>query len=168
MIARALLLMVAATGVANAQSAPVAGGVPDKVDQLIVYDDADCPEDTDDTLASCIVVTGESPYRIPSELRVGPPGRRDETAAKQALILLKPVSGQGSGSASGAGSMYGSSGNAYADWKADRREGQDAYYAGLIAQARAKRLGLIDEEAEVEQAVTIDATAPDAAVVEPD
>lgn len=152
MIARALLLMLAGTGVASAQETEATGEVPERVDQLIVYDDADCPKDTSDTLASCIVVTGESPYRVPATLRPGPPTRRDETAAEQALILLRPVSGQGSCSASGAGAVYGCSGLAYTDWKTARAKGTGAYYAGLIAQARAKRLGLIDAEAQDEQA----------------
>lgn len=152
MIAHAVVLVLAAT-VAPAQSGTVMREVPDKVDQLIVYDDADCPRDTDDTIASCIVVTGESPYRIPATLRAGPPTREDKSAAKQALILLRPVSGQGSCSTSGAGAAYGCASLAYTDWKTERAEGTGAYYAGLIAQARAKRLGLVDAEAADQQAV---------------
>ena len=127
--------------------------VPDKVDQLIVYDRSDCPPDTPDTITSCIVITGESPYRIPSALRAKPDEREDESPAHRAVQLLRPVSGYGSCSAQGGGSPYGCAGLAYTDWKRDRGKGEAAYYAGLIAAERAKRLGLIEAEAEEQQAV---------------
>lgn len=159
MIGYAVALVLAVVP-ASSEGGSATETVPDKVDQLIVYDDADCPRDTDDTIASCIVVTGESPYRVPATLRAGPPTRRDVTAAQQALILLRPTSGQGSCSTSGAGSVYGCAGLDYTDWKTARAEGTGAYYAGLIAQARARRLGLVDEEAADQQAAE-DAGAPD-------
>ncbi len=159
MIEHAVALVLAAMP-ASAQGGRTTEAVPDKVDQLIVYDDADCPRDTDDTIASCIVVTGESPYRILATLRADPSRRADVTAAQQALILLRPMSGQGSCSTSGAGSVYGCAGLAYTDWKAARAEGTGAYYAGLIAQARAKRLGLEEADAADQQAAE-DARAPD-------
>lgn len=125
--------------------------VPDRVDQLIVYDQGDCPASTDDTIVSCVVITGESPYRVPAELRPGSPARKEESPALKAADLLRPVSGVGSCSAAGAGSVYGCSGLAYTEWKAARDTGESAYYADLIAKARAERLGLIDADAAAEQ-----------------
>lgn len=147
---RVLLLIAALPGVAWAQDSTPTRSVPDRVDQLIVYDDADCPRDTDDTIASCIVVTGESPYRNPATLRPSA-GRAEVTALERSRILLQPVSGVGSCSASGAGSIYGCAGQAYGDWKAERAERDEVRYGDLIAQARARRLALIDAEATDEQ-----------------
>ena len=152
-----LPLLIGAAG--PAPSPALAQDVPDKVDQLIVYDRNDCPPDTPDTITSCIVITGESPYRIPSALRAKPDERESESPAHLATQLLRPVSGYGSCSAQGGGSPYGCAGLAYTDWKRDRSKGEAAYYAGLIAAERAKRLGLIDAEAEAEQGVVEEGAA---------
>ena len=114
--------------------------VPDRVDQVLVYDQGDCPASTDDTIVSCVVITGESPYRVPSALRPGPPTRRDESPALAAVELLRPTFGQGSCSAAGPGAMYGCSGLAYSEWKKAKGGGEGAYYSDLIAKARAQRL----------------------------
>lgn len=142
-------------------AAPVlAQEVPDRIDQVLVYDQGDCPAETDDTIVSCVVITGESPYRVPAELRSGPPTREEESPALRAVELLRPVSGVGSCSAAGAGSVYGCSGLAYTDWKKAQGTGESAYYAELLAKARAERLELIDAEAVEEQAI-VGALAPE-------
>lgn len=142
-------------------SASVGGqAVPERVDQLIVYDRSDCPPDTPDTITSCIVITGESPYRVPSALRAKPDAREDESPAHLAVQLLRPVAGYGSCSAQGGGSPYGCAGLAYTDWKRQQGTGEAAYYADLIAAERAKRLGFIDVEAEAQQAVVEETEAP--------
>lgn len=130
-----------------------AQSVPDKVDQVVVYDRSDCPPDLPDTITSCIVITGESPYRIPSALRAKADDREDESPAHLAVQLLRPVAGYGSCSAQGGGSPYGCAGLAYTDWRRQQGTGEAAYYADLIAAERAKRLGLIDAEAEDQQVV---------------
>lgn len=122
----------------------------EKVNQVTVYDEKDCPQEQADTITSCIVVTGESPYRVPSSLRPTPPA---VAAAVEARRTITPVSGFGSCSASGVASYATCSAQEYEAWKKQQGTGVGSTYAELIDRERRARLGLIDTEAADQQAI---------------
>lgn len=130
----------------------------EKVNQVTVYDEADCPEEQPGTITSCIVITGESPFRIPSALRTVPDTAPNRSAAVQARKLIEPVSGFASCSAAGVASYATCSGKEYEAWKAAQGKGSGSAYAELIEKERRTRLGLIDTEAADQQAI-VDAEA---------
>ena len=143
--AAALPLLLAVPAVAQQ------GG--EKVNQVTVYDEADCPAEQEGTITSCVVITGESPFRIPSALRTVPDTAPNRSAAVQARKLIEPVNGFGSCSASGSNAMATCSAKEYEAWKAAQGRGVGSAYAELIDQERRKRLGVIDEEAADQQAI---------------
>ena len=148
-------LLLPATLFAGATAAH-AQTAPDKVNQVTVYDEKDCPPDTPDTITSCIVITGESPYRIPNALRTAPQTPPNTSPAVKAKETVTPVSGFGSCSAQGVASYATCSAQEYEAWKKQQGTGTGSIYAELIEKERRKRLGLIDNEA-VEQQAIVDA-----------
>lgn len=136
----------------------------EKINQVTVYDEADCPAEQTGTITSCVVITGESPFRIPSALRTVPDTAPNRSAAVQARKLIQPVGGFGSCSAAGSNAMATCSAKEYEAWKAAQGQGTGSAYAELIDQERRKRLGVIDEEAADQQAI-VDAEARTPGVV---
>lgn len=125
----------------------------EKVNQVTVYDEADCPDEQPGTITSCVVITGESPFRIPSALRTVPDTAPNRSAAVQARRLIEPVEGFGSCSAAGVDGYASCSGKEYEAWKAAQGKGSGSAYAELIERERRARLGLIDNEAADQQAI---------------
>ena len=125
----------------------------EKVNQVTVYDEADCPAEQAGTITSCVVITGESPFRIPNALRTVPDTAPNRSAAVQARKLIEPVGGFASCSAAGSNAMATCSGKEYEAWKKAQGQGVGSAYAELIDKERRKRLGVIDEEAADQQAI---------------
>ena len=125
----------------------------EKVNQVTVYDEADCPAEQAGTITSCVVITGESPFRIPGALRTVPDTAPNRSAAVQARKLIEPVGGFASCSAAGSNAMATCSGKEYEAWKKAQGQGVGSAYAELIDKERRKRLGVIDEEAADQQAI---------------
>ncbi len=158
-LAPAVPLALAAAPALAQDAAPV-----DKVNQVTVYDQADCPAEQPGTITSCIVITGESPYRIPNALRTVPDTPPNRSPAVNARKTITPVSGFGSCSASGVASQATCSGQEYEDWKKRQGQGRATVYADLIEKERRERLGLIDQEAADQQAIAdADTAAADGA-----
>lgn len=131
---------------AIAQDQP-ASSTTEKVNQVIVYDQRDCPEETSDMITSCIVVTGESPYRIPRNLRGDPNNPQNISATRTAEQDMKRVRpGFGSCDATGTG-VSNCSLQAYDQYRAEREQRDSVRYGRLIEIERQRRLGLIDDEA---------------------
>lgn len=147
------LLLMGTAAIAQAQ-----GG--ERVNQVTVYDAKDCPEERADTITSCIVVQGESRFRIPSALRTEPQSPVNTSASVKAIQTITPVSGFGSCSASGIASNATCAGKEYEAWKKAQGTGSGAVYSGLIEKERRERLGQIDSEAADQQAI-VDAEATD-------
>ena len=125
----------------------------EKVNQVTVYDRADCPEEQPGTITSCIVITGESPYRVPNALRTAPDTPPNRSPAVNARKTITPVSGFGSCSASGVASQATCAGQEYEAWKRRQGRGQATVYSDLIEKERRERLGVIDQEAADQQAI---------------
>ncbi len=138
----------------------------ERVNQVTVYDQADCPEDEPGTITSCVVITGESPYRVPSALRTVPDTPPNRSPAVNARKTITPVSGFGSCSASGVASQATCTGQEYEDWKRRQGKGRATVYADLIEKERRERLGLIDQEA-VDQQAIVDADSGDSITILP-
>lgn len=150
-------------GLAAPLVAQVAGS--EKVNQVTVYDEADCPPEQPGTVTSCVVITGESPYRIPSALRSVPDTAPNRSPAVQARKLIQPVAGFGSCSASGVAGVAGCSAAEYEAWKAAQGQGVGSAYAELIDKERSERLGRIDDEAVDQQAIVDSEKRPRSGVV---
>ncbi len=147
------VLFMGAPALAQAQ-----GG--ERVNQVTVYDAKDCPEERADTITSCIVVQGESRFRIPSALRTVPQTPVNTSNAVKAIQTITPVSGFGSCTASGLAGNATCTGKEYEAWKKAQGTGSGAVYSGLIEKERRERLGVIDQEA-VDQQALVDAEAAD-------
>lgn len=161
-----LIGAIAAISPAAAQDQVSTG--TERVQQVIVYDKADCPAESADTITSCIVVTGESPYRIPKNLRSDPNARQNISQTRTAEgDLRRAQGGFGSCDATLAGSSNCSL-QQYDQYRAERQQRETKRYGRLIEIERQRRLGLIDDEAaEQEKKEIMEEESRDAASAAP-
>jgi hypothetical protein len=148
----AFMLFAAAPGFAqDTQSVP-----DEKVNQVIVYGNDQCPESKDDDVITvCARLAEKERYRIPKSLRDDPNNIRNESFTNK-VIAYEHISASGTMSCSptGAGGFTGCGlgeiDRAYAEKKSD----PGLNFGRLIAAERKKRLAGIDaESAEVEERV---------------
>jgi hypothetical protein len=148
----AFMLFAAAPGFAqDTQSVP-----DEKVNQVIVYGNDQCPESKDDDVITvCARLAEKERYRIPKSLRDDPNNIRNESFTNK-VIAYEHISASGTMSCSptGAGGFTGCGlgeiDRAYAEKKSD----PGLNFGRLIAAERKKRLAGIDAEAaEVEERV---------------
>jgi hypothetical protein len=146
------MLFAAAPGFAqDSQSVP-----DEKVNQVIVYGNDQCPESKDDDVITvCARLAEKERYRIPKSLRDDPNNIRNESFTNK-VIAYEHISASGTMSCSptGAGGFTGCGlgeiDRAYAEKKSD----PGLNFGRLIAAERKKRLAGIDAEAaEVEERV---------------
>jgi hypothetical protein len=146
-----IMLLVAAPGFAqDAQSIP-----DEKVNQIIVYGNDECPQSKGDEITVCARLAEKERYRIPKSLRDDPNNIRNESFTNK-VIAYEHISASGTMSCSptGAGGFTGCGlseiNKAYAEKKSD----PGLQFGRLIAAERRKRLAGIDAEAaEVEERV---------------
>jgi hypothetical protein len=131
--------------------------VPDeKINQVIVYGNDECPESKgDEVITVCARLAEKERYRIPKSLRDDPNNIRNESFTNK-VIAYEHISASGTMSCSptGAGGFTGCGlgeiDKAYAEKKSD----PGLNFGRLIAAERKKRLAGIDaESAEVEERV---------------
>ncbi len=148
----AFILFVAAPAYAqDTQSVP-----DEKVNQVIVYGNDQCPASNDDEVITvCARLAEKERYRIPKSLRDDPNNIRNESFTNK-VIAYEHISASGTMSCSptGAGGFTGCGlgeiERAYAEKKSD----PGISFGRLIAAERKKRLAGIDaESAEVEERV---------------
>ena len=128
----------------------------EKINQVIVYGNDQCPEDKNsEVITVCARLAEKERYRIPKSLRDDPTDIRKESFTNK-VIAYEHVSASGTMSCSptGAGGFTGCGlgeiNNAYAEKKSD----PGINFGRLIAAERKKRLAGIDAEAaEVEERV---------------
>lgn len=133
-----------------------AAGAPDeKINQLIVYGNDECPESKGEEIVVCARMAEKERYRIPTTLRDDPNDRSKEAWTNR-VIAYESVGASGtmSCSPSGAGGFTGCGlgeiNTAYAEKKSD----PGINFGRLIAAERKKRLAGIDAESnEVEERV---------------
>jgi len=125
----------------------------DKVNQLIVYGDDECPQSTDNQITVCARKPESERYRIPEPLRESNSSPQND-AWNNKVIAYEAVGKTGTLSCSpvGGGGFTGCFGKfidaAYAEKDAD----PSIRFGELIAAERARRLATIDADAAVAQA----------------
>ncbi len=150
-----LLTLSAATAMAFALS-----GVPaaaqdqggDKVNQVIIFGEDECPQSDGDTITVCARLDESERYRIPPRLRQsGSPENQSWTRRAESLEAVGDF-GPLSCTPVGAGGDLGCTMEMIEKAYAERAQGSDVRMAELIAAARDERLAEIDGEAAATQA----------------
>lgn len=150
-----LLTLSAATAIAFALT-----GVPaaaqdqggDKVNQVIIFGEDECPQSDGDTITVCARLDESERYRIPPRLRQsGSPENQSWTRRAESLEAVGDF-GPLSCTPVGAGGDLGCTMEMIEKAYAERAQGSDVRMAELIAAARDERLAEIDGEAAATQA----------------
>jgi len=137
------------------ESAGEKQGADEKINQLFVYGDDDCPESTGDEIVVCARLDEAERYRIPETLRNTDIDPARESWTKRVLAYeYVGADGTQSCSASGAGGFTGCGLNAIDQAFEEKKLDPGLVFGRLIAAKRAERLAGIDAEAaEVEERV---------------
>lgn len=133
---------------AFAQDAPAAQPGDEKINQLIVYGDDECPVSTDDVINVCARLDESQRYRIPPSLRSDPNDPRNQATSERIKAYeYVGASGTMSCSPSGAGGFTGCGLKEIDKAYAEKAQDPGITFGRLIAAERAKRLAGIDAEA---------------------
>lgn len=153
-------IILAAAGLALsvpglAQDAPVTQTGDEKINQLIIYGDDECPQSTGDEIVVCARMDESARYRIPSSLRGDPNDPRNQATSERIKAYeYVGASGTMSCSPSGAGGFTGCGLKEIDRAYAEKAQDPGLVFGRLIAAERAKRMAGIDAEAaEVEARV---------------
>lgn len=123
----------------------------DRINQVIIYGDDECPVSEGNTITVCARKPESERYRIPPRLRQsGSPQREAWTERAQSLETVGRF-GPMSCTPVGAGGELGCTADMIAAAYAERAAGSDVRFSQLIEEARAERMSGIDEEAAEEQ-----------------
>ena len=144
--ATAAIAMGAAATPAAAQDQ---GG--DRVNQVIIFGDDECPESSGDTITVCARLDESERYRIPPNLRTSTSPENESWT--QRALALEAVGDFGPLSCTpvGAGGDLGCTMEMIEAAYAERANSSDVRFAELIAEERAERLATIDEDAALYQ-----------------
>ena len=149
-----LLALTAASAIAmGLGSAPAAaqdnGG--DRVNQVIIFGEDECPQSTGDTITVCARLDESERYRIPPNLRTSN-SPENESWTNRALAL-EAVGDFGPLSCTpvGAGGDLGCTIQMIEAAYEERASSSDVRFAELIAEERAERLSTIDADAAATQ-----------------
>ncbi len=148
-----LIIPAAVLSISLLPSAPVLaqdGG--EKVNQLIIYGDDQCPQSSETEITVCARKEEAERYRIPEPLRESQSPENQawnsrvlayETVGKTGTLSCSPV---------GAGGSLGCTNKLINNAFAEKRGASDVRFAQLIAEERARRLSTIDSDAAETQA----------------
>lgn len=150
-----LLALSAATALAASLAATPAAAqddAGDKVNQVIIFGDDECPESSGETITVCARLDESERYRIPPRLRESDsPSNESWTRRAQSLETVGAF-GPLSCTPVGAGGDLGCTVDMIQRAYAERAQGSDVRFGEMIAAARAERLEGIDEDAAAYQA----------------
>jgi hypothetical protein len=140
----------------QAQEAPASQPGDEKINQLIIYGDDQCPESKGDEIVVCARMDEADRYRIPSSLRADPNDPRNQATSERIKSYeYVAASGTMSCSPSGAGGFTGCGLKEIDRAYAEKAQDPGITFGRLIAAERSKRMAGIDAEAaEVEARVT--------------
>lgn len=142
--ATALLLALPAI----AQDVPAAQAGDEKINQLIVYGDDECPVSKGDEIVVCARMDEADRFRIPSNLRGDPNDPRNQATSERIKAYeYVGASGTMSCSPSGAGGFTGCGLKEIDRAYAEKAQDPGITFGRLIAAERAKRMAGIDAEA---------------------
>jgi hypothetical protein len=141
---------------AIAQDASASQPNDEKINQLIIYGDDECPQSKGDEIVVCARMDEAARYRIPSSLRNDPNDPRNQATSERIKAYeYVGASGTMSCSPSGAGGFTGCGLKEIDRAYAEKAQDPGITFGRLIAAERAKRMAGIDAEAaEVETRVT--------------
>lgn len=140
----ALVLSVPAV----AQDAPTNQPGDEKINQLIIYGDDECPQSTGDEIVVCARMDESARYRIPSSLRGDPNDPRNQATSERIKAYeYVGASGTMSCSPSGAGGFTGCGLREIDRAYAEKAQDPGLVFGRLIAAEREKRMAGIDAEA---------------------
>ncbi|RPF71353.1 hypothetical protein [Aurantiacibacter spongiae] len=150
-----LTAATALTGLAGlAAAAPAAAQDQpgDRINQVIIYGDDECPQSTDDTITVCARMDESERYRIPERLRQSDSPQNEAWAARARSLETIGEFGPLSCTPVGAGGDLGCTVEMIEAAYQERAQGSDVRFSQLIAEARNERLAEIDAEAAATQA----------------
>ncbi|KTE00282.1 MULTISPECIES: hypothetical protein [unclassified Sphingopyxis] len=154
----ALILAGSAALPAAAQQTVVEG---EKVNQVVVYGDDQCPKGAADEILVCAKLPETERYRVPEMLRGNPLDVRNEAWANK-VVAVERIGRFGTDSCSptGLGGFTGCTQALVAGAKAERQAANKTDWQAMIADERAKRIAGIDAASdEVEAAVVAEERA---------
>jgi len=123
----------------------------DRVNQVIIYGEDECPQSTPDTITVCARMDESERYRIPQRLREsGDPANQAWTEKVKAFETVGAF-GPMSCTPVGAGGELGCTARFIEAAYAERAQGSEVRFGQLISEARGERLSEIDEEAAATQ-----------------
>lgn len=142
----AALAAIAVAAPAAAQEQP-----GDRVNQVIIYGDDECPSSTGDTITVCARLDESERYRIPERLRQS--GSPENESWNNRFQSLEAVGDFGPLSCTpvGAGGDLGCTVEMIERAYEMRENGTEVRMAELVAEARAERLETIDVDARMTQ-----------------
>lgn len=150
-IAIAAAAAALATGLSAAPAAAQSEG-GDRINQVIIYGDDECPVSEGDTITVCARLDESERYRIPQNLRFSnSPQNESWTQRAQSLEAVGDF-GPLSCTPVGAGGELGCTLEMIEAAYDERANSSSVRFAELIAQERAERLSTIDAEASATQA----------------
>lgn len=149
-LSKILLAATALAFSAPAMAQEVTANQPgdEKINQLIVYGDDECPQSTGDEIVVCARMDEADRYRIPSNLRGDPNDPRNQAVSERIKAYeYVGASGTMSCSPSGAGGFTGCGLKEIDRAYAEKAQDPGLVFGRLIAAERAKRMAGIDAEA---------------------
>lgn len=133
----------------------------EKVNQVVVYGDDQCPKGAADEILVCAILPETERYRVPEMLRGNPLDVRNEAWANK-VVAVERIGRFGTDSCSptGLGGFTGCTQALVAGAKAERQAANKTDWQAMIADERAKRIAGIDSASdEVEAAVVAEERA---------
>ncbi len=149
-----LLALTAASAIAvGLGSAPAVAqdNAGDRVNQVIIFGEDECPESSGDTITVCARLDESERYRIPPNLRTSTSPENESWT--QRALALEAVGDFGPLSCTpvGAGGDLGCTIDMIEAAYEERANSSDVRFAELIAEERAERLSTIDSDAAATQ-----------------
>ncbi len=151
---KALTVLAALAAASAFASVPAAAQDNDgeKINQLIIYGDDECPVSTGDEITVCARLDESERYRIPPDLRQS--DSPEDVPWTNRVKSFEAVGDFGPLSCStvGLGSELGCTAKMIEAAYEEKKHGNSVKMAELVAKAREERLSTIDEEAAATQA----------------
>jgi len=154
-------LILAASAAAMPAAAQQQTVEAEKVNQVVVYGDDQCPKGAADEILVCAILPETERYRVPEMLRGNPLDVRNEAWANK-VVAVERIGRFGTDSCSptGLGGFTGCTQALVAGAKAERQAANKTDWQTMIADERAKRIAGIDAASdEVEAAVVAEERA---------
>ena len=148
----ALAALAAASMLAPVPAAAQDDDGGEKVNQLIIYGDDECPKSTGNEITVCARLDESERYRIPPDLRQSDSPENQSWTNKVKSFEAVGNFGPLSCTTVGLGSELGCTAQMIEAAYEEKKHGNSVKMAELVAKAREERLSTIDEDAAATQA----------------